>query len=96
MRAVLAIYHRVADLDAFREVYDSVRPMQEAGGVRHQQVLSQPSDPTMVYITHTFDSREAAEAFLANPELKEAMGRAGVDASSLNTMLFDEIEAGSL
>ncbi len=72
------------------------RPMQAAGGVRYQQVLNQPSDPTMIYVTHTFDSREEAEAFLANPELKEKMGAAGVDPSSLNTMFFDEIESGSV
>jgi hypothetical protein len=96
MRTVLAINHRVADFDAWKAVYDDVRSMQAAGGVRYQQVLNQASDPTMIYVTHTFDSREEAEAFLANPELKERMGAAGVDPSSLNTMFFDEIESGSV
>jgi len=96
MRTVLAIHHRVADFDAWKAVYDSVRPMQEAGGVRFQQVLNQTSDPNMVYVTHTFDSREEAEAFLANSELKQAMESAGVDASSMHTMFFDEIEAGDI
>jgi hypothetical protein len=96
VRTVLAINHRVADFDAWKQVYDSVRPMQAAGGVRHQQVLNQASDPTMIYVTHTFDSREEAEAFISNPELKERMADGGVDVSSLNTMFFDEIEAGSV
>ena len=96
MRTALAIRHRVADFDAWKAVYDSVRPMQEAGGVRYQQVLNQASDPNMVFVTHTFDSREEAEAFLANPELKEKMAEAGVDPSSMHTMFFDEIEAGDV
>jgi hypothetical protein len=96
MRTVLAINHRVADFDAWKELYDSVRPMQAAGGVRYQTVLAQASDPTMVYVTHTFDSREEAEAFLDNPELKQAMESGGVDPSSVHTMLFDEIEAGGI
>lgn len=96
MKTVLAIRHRVADFAAWKVVYDEVRPMQAAGGVRYQQVLNQASDPTMIYVSHTFDSREEAEAFLANPELKEKMGAAGVDPSSLNTMFFDEIESGSV
>lgn len=96
MRTALAIRHRVADFDAWKVVYDSVRPMQEAGGVRYQQVLNQASDPNMVFVTHTFDSLEEAEAFLANPELKTAMEGAGVDVSSMHHMFFDEIEAGNV
>jgi exonuclease I len=96
MRTALAIRHRVADFDAWKAVYDSVRPMQEAGGVRYQQVLNQSSDPNMVFVTHTFDSLAEAEAFLANPELKEKMAEAGVDPSSMHTMFFDEIESGEV
>ena len=96
MRTVLAIHHRVADWDAWKAAYESVRPMQEAGGVRFQQVLRQPSDPNMVYVTHIFDTQADAEAFLANPELKTAMEGAGVDVSSMHTMFFDEEEAGEV
>jgi quinol monooxygenase YgiN len=96
MRTALAIRHRVADFDAWKAVYDSVRPMQQQGGVRYQQVLRQPSDPNMVFVTHVFDSREAADAFLAKPELKTAMEGAGVDVSSMHTMFFDEEEAGEV
>ena len=91
MRTVMAIHHRVSDFADWKKVYDSVRPMQAEGGVRFQQVLNQQSDPNMVYVTHTFDTREAADAFLANPELKAKMAEAGVDESSVHVMFFDEI-----
>ena len=96
MRTVAAIKHRVADHDAWKAVYDDVREMQRMGGVRYHQVLREPSDPNQVYVAHVFDTREAAEAFFANPELKADMAKAGVDASSVKVMFFDEEEAGEL
>jgi heme-degrading monooxygenase HmoA len=93
MRTVLLVDHRVADFDAWKQVYDGVREMQRAGGVRSQQVLRDPADGNRVVVTHTFDSREAAEAFAENPELQVAMGRAGVDPSSVKLEYFDEVES---
>jgi heme-degrading monooxygenase HmoA len=92
----MAINHEVTDFDAWKTAYDGVREMQHAGGVRFQQVLRMPSEPNRVYVTHVFDTREAAEAFAANPELKAAMGRAGVIESSVKIMFFDEEESGSV
>lgn len=96
MRTVMAINHEVADFDAWKTAYDGVREMQQASGVRFQQVLRMPSEPNRIYVTHTFDTREAAEAFAANPELKAAMDAAGVDGASVKIMFFDEVEAGDL
>jgi quinol monooxygenase YgiN len=96
MRTLTAIDHRVADFDAWKTAYDGVREMQKAGGVRFQQVLREPSDPNRVYVTHVFDTREAADAFFANPELKAAMAAAGVDASSMKLMFFEEVESGEV
>ena len=53
-------------------------------------------NPNDVIVSHTFDSREAASAFFAMPELKEAMSEAGVSADSVEISYFDEIEAGAL
>jgi hypothetical protein len=50
----------------------------------------------MVVVTHVFDSREAADAFFANPELGAAMDQAGADPSTLNVEYLDEVEAGEL
>jgi heme-degrading monooxygenase HmoA len=92
MRTVMLIDHRVEDFDTWRTVYDEVRGWQHDHGVHFQQVLRHEDDPNRVVVTHAFDSREAAEAFLANPELREAMGRGGVDASSVKIEYFDEVE----
>ena len=34
MRTVTLVHHRVADYDAWKQVYDGVHEMQRAGGVR--------------------------------------------------------------
>ena len=96
MRTFSIIHHRVADFDAWKQVYDGVHDMQSEGGVRFHQVLRSQEDPSMVVVTHAFDSREAADAFFANPQLGPAMERAGVDASSLQVEHLEEVEAGDL
>ena len=70
--------------------------MQRAGGVRQHAVLRQADDPAMVVVVHTFDSPEPAQAFFDNPDLKEAMGQAGVDLSSLRIEFLQEVEAGEV
>jgi heme-degrading monooxygenase HmoA len=92
MRTILLVDHRVADFDAWLKVYDEVRQWQHDSGVRFEQVLRSTDDPNRVLVTHAFESRSAAESFVNNPELQEAMGRAGVDSSSVKTEYFDEVE----
>ena len=60
------------------------------------QVLRSIENPNDVIVTHTFDSRDAARAFFAMPELKEAMSQAGVEADSVEISYFDEVESGTL
>ena len=76
--AIALILHRVNDFDTFREVYDSVAPMQAAGGVTAESVHRMAGDPDNVLVIHEFDSMETARAFFANPELRDAMVRGGV------------------
>jgi heme-degrading monooxygenase HmoA len=83
------VRHRVADFDAWRKVYAE-------HGVHAHQVLRSIENPNDVIVTHTFDSREAAKAFFAMPELKEAMSKAGVNADSVQISYFDEIESATL
>ncbi|RAM38242.1 cyclase [Arthrobacter globiformis] len=76
--AVSLVLHRVADYDAWREVYDSVADMQNDGGVTQQSVHRMADDPDNVLVIHHFDTVETARAFFARPDLKDAMQRAGV------------------
>jgi len=76
--ATALVQHRVNDYDAFREVYDSVAPMQAAGGVIAESVHRMVGDPDNVLVIHEFSSVETAREFFANPELRDAMVRGGV------------------
>jgi uncharacterized protein (DUF1330 family) len=76
--ATTLVLHRVNDYDAFREVYDSVAPMQAAGGVIAESVHRMVGDPDNVLVIHEFNSVETAREFFANPELRDAMVRGGV------------------
>ena len=96
MRTVALIHHRVRDFDAWRKVYDEFRGAQHEGGVHFQQAMRSQDDPSMVVVEHAFDSREAAEAFMAKPELRAAMEGAGVDPSTLQVEYLDEVEFGDV
>ena len=93
---IALVRHRVADFDAWKKVYDDFAPIQADHGVRAHQVLRSVENPDDVIVTHTFDSHEAARAFFATSELKEAMSQAGVSADSVEISYFDEVETGAL
>ena len=95
MRTVSIVRHRVADYDSWKQVYDSFADAQRAGGVLQHAVMRPADDPAMVVVVHTFDSPEKAHAFFDNAELKDAMGRGGVDASSLQLEFLQEEAAGA-
>jgi hypothetical protein len=76
--AISLVLHRVADYDAWREVYDSVADLQAAGGVSAESVYRAADDPDNVLVIHHFDSVATAQAFFANPDLLGAMKEGGV------------------
>jgi quinol monooxygenase YgiN len=76
--ATLFVRHQVADYAAWREVYDANAAIRDAGGVLAAEVFQGSDDPNDVTVTHDFASREAAEAFIGNPNLRKAMAEAGV------------------
>jgi hypothetical protein len=78
MSATLIIRHTVADYDSWRKVYDDVDPLRAKHGCTAQRVMHVPGDPNDVAGTHDFPTVAQAEAFAGDPELTEAMGRAGV------------------
>lgn len=76
--ALSLVLHKVADYDAWRKVYDSVADLQSSGGVTRESVHRMADDPNNILVLHYFDSVDAARTFFANPELREAMQRGGV------------------
>ena len=76
--AMTVVLHRVADYDAWRQVYDSVADMQKSGGVVAESVHRMAGDRDNVLVLHEFDTLEHARQFFADPEIEQAMQRAGV------------------
>ena len=93
---VAVVRHQVSDFEAWKQVYDGFAPVQTEHGVRAHQVLRSIDNPNDVIVTHTFDSSEAARAFFALPELRDAMTDGGVDAGSVEISYFEEVESGAL
>lgn len=93
---IAVVRHRVADFDAWKKMYDGFAPIQADHGVQGHEVLRSIENPNDVIVTHRFDSREAARAFFAMPELKEAMSQGGVSAESVEVSYYDEVETGAL
>ena len=89
MRTITLVHHRVADFDAWKQVYDSFVDQPDAGvplGVWRDR-----DDPNAVVVVHAFDSFEQAQALFSSEELKGAMEQAGVDTSSLRIEFLDEV-----
>ncbi|MDR6558426.1 quinol monooxygenase YgiN [Arthrobacter pascens] len=76
--ALVTILHRFADYDTFRNVYDSADGLRQAGGVTDHSVHRMADDPNNVLVLHSFDSIDAARAYMNNPKLKDAMQQAGI------------------
>ena len=75
---MLFVRHTVADYKAWRKIYDDFAPIQKANGVEAQAVYQAADNPNDITVTHNFATREAAQAFVKNEELKKAMHKAGV------------------
>ena len=95
-RTVTLVRHQVADFDAWKKEYDTAAPLQHANGVRAHKMLRSADDPNDVIVSHTFDSSEAAHDFMAMPEIKDAMSRAGGQADSIKTTYYSEVETEKL
>ncbi len=76
--ALTVVRHTVNDYSAWREVYDSVKPLQTKYGVLEESAYQDPGNHNDVLVLHRFASVAKAEAFVNSPELRESMGRAGV------------------
>ena len=70
--------HDIDDYDRWREAYDAFEPVRAEVGVRGAAVYRTAGNPSEVTVTHDFDSVAAAEAFMQDPRVGEAMERAGV------------------
>ena len=72
------IRHTVADYAAWRSVYDDFDATRRSMGVTGAEVYQALDDPNDVTVWHDIASRAQAEAFAGSSQLRDAMGRAGV------------------
>jgi hypothetical protein len=76
--ARLFVRHQVADYDAWRKVFDEFADFQTSHGVTALGVYRSADDANDVTVHHDFETVGEAKAFAAADELRDAMGRAGV------------------
>ena len=93
----LLLRFRVADYDAWRPEYDSA--IERTSEVRSSRVWRGQDDPNLVVIAETYDSREVAEALLAealaDPAIQAEIEEYGVDMSSVQIDYLDEVGTGT-
>lgn len=76
--AKLIVHHKVQDYSAWRKVFDETRPDRTQFGSTGDQVFRSASDPNEITVLTDWPSIDAAKAFAASAQLKEAMKNAGV------------------
>lgn len=89
----LLVTHRVADYKTWRAEFDKAVRADWAKGIRSYRVWRGEDDPNLVIVANAFETREEAEAMMKSPLLREAMGRGGVDASSVHVDYLNEVAA---
>jgi quinol monooxygenase YgiN len=76
--ATLFVRHQVADFAAWKSGYEKHDSLRKEHGVTSDGVYQSADDANDITVYHEFDTMEAAKAFAAMPELKDAMAELGV------------------
>ena len=72
------VRHEVNDYAAWRKVYNEFNATRRKLGVINQAVYRTVDNGNDITVIHDFKSIEQAKAFVASPDLKAAMDKAGV------------------
>lgn len=88
---ILLVQHRVRDYDAWKRVFDEHGPVRKRHGATRHWVLRSQDNPNETVVAVQFPSPAVAQAFGADPSLREAMERAGVQGEPTIRML-EEVE----
>lgn len=88
---LLSVRHRVQDFDKWKAVFDEHAASRKEHEASRHRVVRDLDDPNRVTIVTEFPNRAAAEGFLGDPSLGEAMQQAGVDGPPEITM-WDTVE----
>jgi quinol monooxygenase YgiN len=76
--AAVVIRHRVKDFDAWKQVYEEHGVARKENGCTGDSIMRDEADPNEVLVTTYWPASPNVHAFVDDPSLKDAMGRAGV------------------
>ncbi|MBS1839092.1 MAG: antibiotic biosynthesis monooxygenase [Actinobacteria bacterium] len=74
------VQHVAEDYDTWRPIFDEHGTTRQAHGCESERVYRAVDDPNAVAVVMEWPSKEAAEGFMADPSLAEAMQRGGIVA----------------
>jgi hypothetical protein len=76
---LLVVNHRVRDFAAWKPVFDEHQAVRTKHGATRHWLYQDADEPNDVTVATEFPTREQAQAFVDDPSLAEAMGKAGVE-----------------
>jgi hypothetical protein len=88
------IYHKVEDYAKWKAGFDSAYEFRKGYGEVSHESGTLADDPKTVYVIQEWKTMEGLKGILANPKLKEEMGKAGV-ISAPTLLIFDEKAKGN-
>jgi hypothetical protein len=86
---IMAVNHVVEDYDRWKAVFDEFPPSK--GRAKFHRINRNVDDLNNITVVAGFETLDAALGFRENPDLKDAMGRAGV-TSAPRFEIFEEVE----
>jgi quinol monooxygenase YgiN len=72
------VRHTIEDYDRWRPIFDADAENRKQAGSQGGYVFRNRANPNELFVLIDYADAEKFEAFASSPELREAMGRAGV------------------
>jgi hypothetical protein len=79
--ATMIVKHRVANFEAWKQVFDSLNETRRQHGWTSHLVVRDASDPNVVTIVSRIKTVDGAKRYGASPDLRTAMQKAGVQGA---------------
>jgi len=89
------IKHKVDDFTTWKTEFDNFASFRKTGGEKSYRVMQTTDDPNNVIVFLEWESMDSARKFLGSNELKDAMGKAGVNEAPTIHFL-NEASSGAL
>lgn len=86
------VRHRVRDYEAWKPIFDEHGAVRRRHGALGHRLYRVAGDPDEQVIVNLFQDAEGAQAFLADPSLREVMQRAGVEGQP-DVLVCDRTES---